>query len=177
MARRRDFVRGASAIRSARTTSWFEIQPVTLAQVAGGGGITHSLTALELAKRPFTIVRTHLTVHLTSDQLAVDELQFGAVGMCVVSDQASAIGVTAVPTPVTDADSDLWFLHQYMAAEFAFVSGVGFDAAGGHTYLIDSKAARKVNNDEDVLIIAELAGGISNGLIWTIAGRLLIKEH
>ena len=160
-----------------RSTSWLEIVPSITTMVAGGGVITHSLDATELAKRPFTVVRSHLIVHITSDQLGADELQFGAVGICVVSDQAEAVGVTAVPTPVTDAGSDLWLMHQYVAAEFAFVSGVGFDAAGGYTYLIDSKSMRKVNDDQDVLIVIELATGISNGFNITIAGRVLIKEH
>ncbi len=177
MARRRDFVRGVAAIRSSRTTSWFKIDPALTVMTAGGGTVIASLTTAEQAKRPFTIIRTHLLVHIGSDQIAADELQVAAVGMCVVSDQASAIGVTAVPTPNTDADSDLWFLHQYVMSELAFASGVGLDAAGGHNYLIDSKAARKVNNDQDVLLVGELVDGISNGLFMMTAGRLLIKEH
>ena len=176
MARRREFARGASAIRSRRLTSWLDLPFATTTLTAAGGTIVLSLTAEELSKRPFTIVRTHMMVHMTSDQIGADEQQFAAVGMCVVSDQAAAIGVTAVPTPVTDAASDLWFFHNNVAAEFAFVTGVGFDASAGETSQFDSKAMRKVNNDQDVLLIVELATGISSGLSITIGGRLLIKE-
>ena len=94
-----------------RATSWFDIPPFSVAVVAGGGTILASLTAAELAKRPFTIIRTHLTFDVQSDQVAATEVQTGAMGMAVVSDQASALGVTAVPTPATDAASDLWYLH------------------------------------------------------------------
>ena len=45
-----------------------------------------------------------------SDQSAATELFIGNLGLAVVSDQATAVGVTAVPTPATDRGSDLWFL-------------------------------------------------------------------
>ena len=121
------------------------------------------------------MVRTHLVVHITSDQIGADEQQFAAVGFCVVSDQAAAIGVTAVPTPVTDQGSDLWYFHQWAIAEFAFVTGVGFDANAGMTYHFDSKAMRKVNDDESVLLITELSA-LGQGLSITTVGRFLIKE-
>ena len=171
----RAFRRGAAAIRAKRVTSWFDIPFATTTMTAPGGTIVLSLTAAELAKRPFTIVRTVMLIHSTSDQIGADEQQFGAIGMCVVSDQAAAIGVTAVPTPVTDAASDLWFFHQNYASEFAFVTGVGFDAAAGSNRYVESRAMRKVNDDEDVLVIAELAA-VGQGQSVTVAGRLLIKE-
>jgi len=135
-----------------------------------------SLSAAADAKRPFTIIRSYLHVHLRSDQLSADEFQQVAVGMCVVTDQASAIGVTAVPTPSTDADSDMWYLHRWMTSDFAFITGAGFDAASGISADIDSKAARKVNDDQDVLLVAETSA-LSEGIQLVTAGRFLIKEH
>ena len=32
----------------------------------------------------------------------------------MVSDQAVAVGVSAIPTPVTELSSDLWFVHQWI---------------------------------------------------------------
>ena len=78
---------------------------------ASGGTILGSLNATALALRPFTIVRQHYFLMLRSDQAAAAERQFGAFGCVVVSDQAEAVGVTAIPTPITDAGSDLWMLH------------------------------------------------------------------
>ena len=160
-----------------RATSWGFIVPTQTAIVAGGGVILNALDTAGLAKRPFTIIRSHLHIRLASDQLGADEVQFAAVGMCVVSEQASAIGVTVVPTPNTDAASDLWLLHQYISNDFTFVTGTGFDADGGTFMNVDSKAARKINDDQDLLVVAELVTGISNGLLLTVAGRFLIKEH
>jgi hypothetical protein len=50
---------------------------------------------------------------ISSDQFAQSESQIGAIGLAVVTDQAVGIGVTAVPTPITDLSSDSWFLHRF----------------------------------------------------------------
>ena len=170
--RRSGFVRSQR-----RETSWLDIPPASATLVTSGGTILLTLTTAEKARRSFTIVRTHLSVSMESDQAAASEVQVGAVGMCVVSDQAEAIGVTAVPTPVTDAASDLFFLHQYLMNSFLFASGVGFQDNVGRFMSIDSKAMRKVNDDQDVIVVVELATGESVGQNWIVAGRLLIKEH
>ena len=160
-----------------RATSWLDLPAAVTILTSGGGTIVLSLTAAELAKRPFTIVRTHIELLFSSDQLTADEGQIGAVGMCVVSDQAEAIGVTAVPTPVTDLSSDLWFVHRSMINEFAFITAAGFDGNGGSHYTVDSKAMRKVNDDQDVLMVVEIDGSLSNGASIRSMGRVLIKEH
>jgi len=160
-----------------RETSWLDIEPVRVAFTAAGGTITHAMTAAELARRPFTVVRTYLAVHIETDQLAADEFQHGAVGLEVVTSQAIAAGVGSIPTPVTDAASDQWFLHQWLQSDFTFLSGVGFDADAGRTYDIESKAMRKVNDDSEITIVGEFSTGVSNGFILTVAGRMLIKEH
>ncbi len=159
-----------------RMSDWFFIAPGhnTLAGAASAV-VVASLNAAGLAARPFTIVRTHMELTIESDQTAASERQIAAIGMAIVSDQASAIGVTAVPTPSTDAGSDLWFAHQWMFNEFLFVSGVGVHPNAGAKYSIDSKAMRKVNADEDVLVIAE--NSLAGGSVIGAAGRFLIKVH
>ena len=179
MARSQRFARGAAGRSQARQTSWIDL-PFGSTTLAGGGvALVASLTAAGLAKRPFTVERTHLFLHVTSDQVSADEFVFGAAGWCVVSDQALAIGVTAVPTPVTDQGSDLWFLHQAYGVEFALTgTGAGADsisADGGHQYQIDSKAKRKVGVGQDLIFVLENAG-ISFGSLIRTSARILIKE-
>ncbi len=174
MAHQRGF-RGRGTAR--RETSWLDIEPVDVNFSAPGSvAITHVMTAAELAKRPFTVVRTRVSLHIGSDQVAANEMQIGAFGLCVVSSQALAIGVTAVPTPLTDLASDLWFAHQIMMTDFFFVSAVGIDADGGAYFEIDSRAMRKVNDDQEIVLVGE-AASTSLGFNLDIAGRLLIKEH
>ena len=171
----RRFTRGVQR-GARRMSSWLEIPWSDTNLTAAGGTIVASLTTAEKAKRPFTIVRTHMLIGVVTDQVVATEDFFGAVGMCVVSDQASAAGAASVPTPDTDAASDLWFLHQYYMGEFRFGTNVGFQNRSERQYQIDSKAMRKVNEDEDVLVIAEL-NTTGSGHTVSIAGRLLIKEH
>ena len=174
---RRAFPSRAVAVRGPRRlTNWFEILSTQTTLTAIGGTLIASLTADEKLERPFTIVRTHLEVQFGSDQIAASETQFGAVGMAVVSDQAAAAGVSAVPTPDTDAASDLWFLHQYLQNTVDFGDATGFIMQGDRRYQIDSKAMRKVNDSEDVILVAEL-NNIGGGQIVGVSGRFLIKVH
>ena len=172
---RRDFRRGAAAIRQKRLSTWFFASPVGVTLTATGGTITHQLNAAALALRPFTVIRSHLEIYVESDQEAASEQYIGAVGMCVVSEQASAIGVTAVPTPIIDLGSEYWFLHQmYMGSCNLQAAGIIND--NPDRLSVDSKAMRKVNESEDLLIVAEFSG-IGSGQSVLIAGRFLVKLH
>jgi len=155
---------------------WISFNWERATMTSEGGTLLASLNAAALALTPFTIIRTRMNIHVISDQAAANELQFGAVGAAVVSLQASAIGVTAVPTPVTDMGSDLFFVHQnYVGAGF----GTGVAAPGrieGQFLTVDSKAMRKVNDDQDLVLVTEFdsEGG---GQIVSVAARFLLKLH
>ncbi len=157
-----------------RQTSWVAIAPVETTADAASRLIS-TLNAAALAKRPFTIIRTHLTIHVVSDQQIATEGQLVGVGMAVVSDQATAIGITAIPTPITDLGSDLFYLHQLVMTQFVFGSAIGFDADSGRQIDVDSKAMRKVNDDQDIVLVADF-GVVGEGSALTTAGRFLIKE-
>ncbi len=144
--------------------------------LANAAAVISVANAELLDERPFTIVRTHLMIHWVSDQVAASELQLGAVGAAVVSDQAVAIGVTAVPTPVTDLTSDLWYMHQRFMNEFKLLSSVGFESNAGRVWEIDSKAMRKVVFGAQPIFVAESLTTIGDGGgQLTHAGRFLIK--
>ena len=162
--------------RSTRETQWGFLTPITFTLTASGGTIGSSLNAAALALRPFTIIRTHLALHLSSDQIIATEDQVAAYGIAIVSDQASAAGVAAVPTPDTDAGSDLWFVHKYMHNRFGFADATGF-ARIGTSYTIDSKAMRRVEEGQDMVTVAEVDTATSSGLQLMVAGRFLIKLH
>ena len=158
---------------SKRLTTWAAINFQTSTHTGSGGTILGSLNAAALALRPFTVVRTYLSYQITSDQAAAAELQAGAIGMCVVSDQAAAIGATAVPTPVVDLGSDLWFLHQAFFGDAIRLTDI---TTPGSRYEINSKAMRKVQGDQDVVIVVGLSG-IGSGFVMLLAGRMLIKVN
>ncbi len=101
-----------------------------------------------------TLIRTRGLFGWKSDQNVAAEDQFGAVGLCRVSAQAEAIGITAVPHPDTDAGYP-WLWHSYFASSFVFGTAVGMEPNFMHSMVIDSKAMRKVSDDERIVMVVE----------------------
>ncbi len=157
--------------RTKRGNVWF-ITDVTAVNVpAATKVLLASFNAAALALRPFTIIRTHLTVQWDSDQQVATESPVGAVGEIIVSDQAVGIGATAIPDPISQADAP-WFVWQGLITHFDFGSAVGFSRMGNQ-YIIDSKAMRTVGNNEDKAIVATNTSGVGGDI--TIIGRRLVK--
>ena len=168
--------RAAHIVSIKRKSTWLELQPTITVHTVTTGTILFSLTAVELALRPFTIVRTRLQVGIISDQAAASEDQVAGLGIAVVSDQANGVGVTAVPLPIDDMESDLWLMHQLLYNTFLFADGTGFQDGGLHQYSIDSKAMRKVDIGQDVVVVAQ-RGGAGSGLNMFVGGRILVKVN
>ncbi len=175
MARRilgaRRFVRPAG-----RTTLWLSAG-VTNTTVGGGALVLFaSLNAGALALRPFTVVRTRITMSATSDQLAATELSQGVLALQVVTETAVAAGIASVPTGITEADAD-FFVYQPWINSIVSATSVGIieNGGAGNSWIIDSKAMRKVGTDDDIVTTVEnrTAGGINIAL----EGRILIKLH
>ncbi len=165
-------------IGSRRKTVWLDFVSTftaTQALAAGASILMASLNAAALSLRPFTIVRSRGMLWMATDQVAATEDPFGALGSAIVSDQASAIGITAIPTPWTDAGSSLFFQYQMMMANLQFSTAVAYTNVG-RTWEIDSKAMRKVDIGQDLVLVAE-NGNAAHGLRFGIAMRYLIKTN
>ena len=174
MARGFRSVRGGRSQR--RETAWIGIANNTnTISAASTAVLSAALNAAALALRPFTIIRTHFYFRSFSDQIATTEFYGTSVGMAVVSDQARAIGVTAVPTPVTDLESDLFFMYGMQVGLLDVGDNTGVSLRGVD-HRIDSKAARKVNDDQDVVLVFETPAEVSS-VITIQAGRMLLKLH
>ena len=158
-----------------RETLWFNGVFLITDLPAGTAVLLASLNAAALALRPFTVVRTRGKLGIVSDQQAATEDQVLAYGHAVVSEQASAIGVTAVPTPVTDNASDLWFVFEVLFARLLFGTQASFTSTI-QEQSIDSKAMRKVEDGEDLVEMAETTAA-SEGLRLYSFSRILIKLH
>ena len=130
-----------------------------------------------LALRPFTIVRTRGVMSLTSDQTAAIESYHAVLAMAVVSDQALAAGVASVPTPISDGDSDLFFLYEAIIGRNMASTDVGFDSGAGWFKEFDSKAMRKVEDGSDVAVTVESDTAPFTGCVMHKGGRMLIKLH
>ncbi len=160
-----------------RETAWIGGTDTSDAIVGGSTAILlTSLNAAALALRPFTVVRSRGYIHLISDQTAASESQSIAYGHCVVSDQANAIGATAIPTPVTDSGSDLFFVYERLRTFFTFGSAIGFQSPAGLFKEYDSKAMRKIAVGEDLVVVVESSASTS-GLSFQSFSRHLVKLH
>ena len=160
-----------------RETLWFS---GSLAQntfaAASTAVLLSSLNAAALALRPFTVIRTRGRISTRTDQVTAIENYNMFFGLCVVSDQASAIGVTAVPTPSTDNGSDLWFVFEQIQGHVLLTAADDGIAVCCADQEIDSKAMRKVEDGQDMIEVAESAAA-SSGQILTSFTRSLIKLH
>ena len=168
-ARRAPFVRGVR-----RKTSWLGAAADTATTQLNANTliIDQSLSAGELARRPFTIVRTRGYIYIQSNQLAAREEVHGALAFAVVSDQAVAAGGAAVPDPITNIDSDMFFVWQ----AFAFGQMPSSGTPAGVMIPFDSKAMRKVSDGEDVAVIVVNESSAFD-LEFLLKFRQLIKLH
>ena len=156
-----------------RLTEWIALQFASdaTALAANSTVLFASLNAAALAKRPFTIVRVVGSMFVQSDQNAAIENPFGAFGLAVVSAEASAVGVTAVPDPVTTPESDLWMGYQSFAAEGSASTNVGRPA---NFQTFDFRAMRKVDGNSDFVTVVANSSA-ADGLLFILNYRFLVK--
>ena len=166
---RRTFVKGTR-----RLTQWSATSPVTAYTALAAATAILDSVFVTSGNSVETVVRIRGVFNVQSDQITAQEEPFGAFGVCVVSDQAVAIGVTAIPTPHTDPESDLWLLHQYWSAPMV----TSVDARGVATfdreYVLDSKAMRRVSEDQSLAFVVE-NGSSAFGAEYRLDARVLSK--
>ena len=123
-----------------------------------------------------TVIRVRGMFAWTSDQQAASEEQFGAFGICVVSDIAAAAGVASIPSPGEEAAWGGWLYHSFFFSKLAFASGVGIMPGVMHRIEIDSKAMRKVDEDDRLVVVVENTH-TTHGFRFANSERILSKVH
>ena len=131
------------------------------------------LSAVGLAFRPFTVVRSRLFYHWRSDQQAASEFVQGVTAVQVVTEVAAAGGIGNVPTPLTEPAAD-YFVYQPLMSELRVIGSSAINMTDGN-YTVDSKAMRKVDIDDQIVFTVENRTAV--GAELAIEGRLLIKLH
>ena len=163
--------------KTRRLTMWIAGQEAanTLAG-AGSEVLSGSFNAAALALRPFTIIRVRGIIGISSDQGTAGEDQSAAYGICVVSDQAIAAGVASIPSPNTDQGSDLFFVYEDLVASMFVASNAGVEPQFMTSRTFDSKAMRKVNDDQDIAVV-KANTTLSDGTVVYDRFRMLLKLH
>ncbi len=156
-----------------KTKIWISSGLAEQALASGAATLLSSLNAAALALRPFTILRTRLEIMWRSDQSAASETPTGAIGIIVVKETASTIGVTAVPSPLAEPDAD-FFVYQGVTTSILSLSSIGV-LERGNRYVIDSRAMRKVGVQDDIIGVGETRS--TGGAQFNQEGRILIQLH
>ena len=174
MARR--ITRGRFVRPAGRTSAWLGMGIVNTNAPGSAATLIATYNAAALAMRPFTIVRTHLVLSVVSDQIAASELAQGAFAMQVVTEAATSAGIASIPTPLVETDAD-FLVYQGYANNFEFITGVGYQQQSGSQsfWVIDSKAMRKVQLDDDLAVTIENRGAAA--VNFALEGRQLVKLH
>ncbi len=164
--------------RQRRKTLWlFSADQNSLQALAANGSVLEQTFQDPVASGlgPFTIVRTVGTLFIRSDQEAASEDAFGAFGFIVSDVNAVAAGVGSIPTPITDEGAD-WFGLLYWETILKFSSATGIDAQGGRRIDFDFRSMRKVDEDMQIIVVAENASGVA-GANFVSKFRMLVKLH
>ncbi len=161
-----------------RSTSW----SIGVAEV--DGGFTTSAASLWSATavptvEGLTIIRTRgLVRSILASASAVGDGFFGAHGIGIVTDEAIAAGVSAVPSPLSDEDWEGWLWHAYFdvrAVTATIADGVN---AAGYSMVqeIDSKAMRKLPSGMTLFGITEVTESGTAVLEVQAQTRTLLKN-
>ncbi len=126
---------------------------------------------------PFTITRTIGSLYVASDQVAADESALIGIGFSVVSEQARAAGAASVPAPFRDEDDEHFFVYGTTLASMDVAGTVdGFQQSGFRRMDFDSKAQRKVESGDAIVIVLENASATARAVFY-LKFRMLIKVH
>jgi len=138
-----------------RLTEWSSLLDAGFTSVAATGATLISSVGFE---DPGTIIRSRGSITVLPATFAADSNPVGAFGVGLVTAEALAIGITALPHPYRDADWGGWMVWQPFAFKWEFGDATGF-SRGDWTYDIDSKAMRKVSPSTAMVFVAESQSG------------------
>ena len=154
------------------------LQTITASSAITGSG------ALSIVDDGLTLVRTRgfMNLFLTAAS-GVGEGFTGAVGICRTTLAAVAVGVTAIPTPITEESWDGWLWHRYfscfsagvIAAAAALDNGLVHPNSASLNIEVDSKAMRKTANLDAIVLVLECTEVGTATMRWSMNTRMLFK--
>jgi len=170
--------RGFPQVRSNRRKVGWDLGPVntgtnitTTSQALGTGGVQALLDG-----HTVTRIRGYcrLYVHVTSATMSGFH---GALGMCIITENANGIGVTSVPHPLGDDDWDGWLWHHYI--DVRSITATIADGANAKSVVqeivVDSKAMRKFKESDLLVVVIDVVEEGTASMRWEFDSRVLLK--
>ncbi len=152
--------RRRGAARAAIQYEWTNVSDTVasldLAEGAAVLGVTHLVIGVAS-----TIRRLRGRVFAQLDATAIDERAVIAVGLLVSTQEAMAVGITAVPEPGSDRDDNwMWTGHLMVSslAEGSVIPDALFDRL-----VIDSKAQRRMRTGDVLAFVGEIVASSDQG--------------
>ena len=98
-----------------------------------------------------------------------------AFGLCIVSENAAGIGVTAIPQPLDDIGWDGWFYHRQGIAGADGQSSGSAGAATASGFQFDSKAMRKMHLTDVIVACLQVVETGAVTVFSQLDTRMLVK--
>jgi len=133
---------------------------------AGGAAVVEGLTIVR--------IRGNLEAYMRSTVAATDDGWHCALGIAVVTNEAFAIGATAIPSPIADLGFDGWMYHRIFDLH---AGGTTIENQYG-THLrfeVDTKAMRKFDVGLTVVAVCEVVEAGTAALSVFFDSRVLVK--
>ncbi len=135
-----------------------------------------SEATLEEAPNPTHVrCRGQLDVHASAGS-AGDMVRWSA-GLMYVDTRAVTVGVTAIPSPISDGSSDGWL---WIVTGALRIPATNVDDPLGATWdriIVDSKAMRKVGKNEQLVVVYQTSSTAgTGGAEFSLGIRVLFKR-
>ena len=178
MAHARRFGSRAIGSSSRRKTAWSAGPSETTAELTAAGAFIWTLGSQALVDGLTQVrVRGEYNVFLPVVTTIGDGYLSMAVGLCIVSENAFGVGITAVPTPFTDMGWDGWLFHR-LHSQIIGLSTTELGVAPTEAFRIelDSKAMRKIRATDVLIGVGELGTEVGAAtLAFSAQTRVLDK--
>ena len=161
MPRSRGFTRTQRGPTSRRQTGWDEGPLSTTITISAAGATLWTIGQAFLTDG-LTVIRLRGSYDLSvfSAAAAGDHFDTIGVGIGIVTAAAFAVGVTAVPSPLTEISWEGWMFHELVCGLRGATAVPEWGTAGGayHRGVIDSKAMRRGGEDMVIFGCVEAEG-------------------
>ena len=124
-------------------------------------------------------LRGELLIWLSTVTTILDGYTRVGAGVCIVSENAFGIGVTAVPAPIADMAWDGWWWHSVFAAlQGPSTTETGREPAAGFRVPIDTKSMRKVKETDVVIAVVEFGTEVGTAIAQlSLQTRMLVMGY
>ena len=166
-------VRGASTRRLTEWVGMLITQPITI--VGSTTNLVGELTQADLSVlTPCTLIRVRGALQFTHQSRTVGHDPNGAFSISIVKENARAIGITAIPSPVSDLGDDTFLLWEPWALAMRSAN----EGQPLHQRIpIDGKAMRKIEDGDGLVVVCQngAPGGQNAQLMYAL--RFLFLLH